>query len=83
VPRLAVPSDKETDMTDLDEDAIVDAIERCDDGTAGRRERTIAAAAMVRQAYAYADLEPRAFSRWLNRIAAEFAGGDEDEPVRP
>ncbi|MEJ1157157.1 hypothetical protein [Prosthecomicrobium sp. N25] len=65
-------------MTHLSETLITDAIERCDDGTAGRRERSIAAAAMVRQAYAYADMEPEAFSRWLRRIADDFV---QDEPL--
>lgn len=59
-------------MTDLTEDDIELAIDRCDEGIADPAERSIAAAAMVRQAYAYAGLPPRSFSSWLRAIAKEF-----------
>lgn len=66
-------------VADTTEDAILEAIERCDEGTADRADRSLAAAAMVRQAYAYAGLDAWRFSRWLKAIADEF----DQAPDRP
>lgn len=54
------------------EDRITEAIERCGNGTADPHDRSLAAAAMVRAAYACAGLEPVSFARWLKAIAADI-----------
>jgi hypothetical protein len=59
-------------LIDEIETAIATAIEKCEDGTADPQERSIAAAAMIRVAYAYAEMDPQSFAEWLGRIAADF-----------
>lgn len=54
------------------ESVIETAIENCEAGVATPGERTIAAAAMIRIAYAYAEMEPARFADWLARVAADF-----------
>lgn len=56
----------------MTEDVIGDAIDRCADGTADGQDRSIAAAALVRTAYAYAGLDALAFSRWLHDVADDI-----------